>query len=238
MDTVQRRDDLVRVLRRRSQVTVPELAQELGVSVRTVFRDLSVVRARGFDVAGSAGRGGGVALDADSVLLSAQLGTSELVALLLSAAVARSAPWMPFASKADDAIAKLEGALPRTRVRELRRILSRILIGTPASAALVSSMKAVDPGLLDVFERAFTRRSMLAFEYQNGAGKLTERRVEPQAMLVRAPLWYIVAWDTAKDAMRLFRMDRIQCPCVLDDAPFEPRAVKAPGRARRAERAR
>lgn len=225
MDTAQRRDDLVRVLRRRSQVTVPELAAELGVSQRTIFRDLNAVRARGFGVDGSAGRGGGVALDAESVMLSAQLGTSELVALLLSAAVARSTPWMPFASKADDAIRKLESALPGTRVKELRRVLARILIGAPASAKLVSSMKPVEPGLLEVFERAFTLGLMLGFEYRDENDHVTERRVEPQAMLVRAPLWYIAAWDPAKDAMRVFRMDRIRGARVLDDAPFTRRPL-------------
>jgi predicted DNA-binding transcriptional regulator YafY len=206
-------------------MTVPELAQELGVSQRTIFRDLNAVRARGFSIDGSAGRGGGVSLDGDSVLLSAQLATSELVALLLSAAVARSAPWMPFASKADDAIAKLEGALPRARVRELRRVLARIVIGAPASARLVSSMKEVEAGLLDVFERAFTLGVMLGFEYQDGDGQKSERRVEPQAMLVRAPLWYVMAWDTQKDAMRLFRMDRIHTARAIEDAPFVRRPL-------------
>jgi predicted DNA-binding transcriptional regulator YafY len=208
-------------------VTVPELARELGVSERTIFRDLNAIRARGFTVDGSAGRGGGIALDADSVLLSAQLGTSEVVALLLSAAVARATPWMPFASKADDAVAKLEGALPPARVRELRRVLARVLIGGPATDPILSSMGSVTPELLEVFERAFTLGLMMSFSYCDVNNRVSERTVEPQAMLVRAPLWYVVAWDSQKAALRLFRMDRIRSPRALEDSPFVRRPVKA-----------
>lgn len=217
------------MLRRREQATVPELARELGVSERTIFRDLNAIRERGFGVDGCAGRGGGVALDPDSVLLSAQLATSELVALLLSAAVARATPWMPFAARADHAIAKLEAALPSARVRELRRILARISIGAPAPDTVVSTMGRVDSKLLEAFERAFSQRLTLSFAYRDSNGQLSERRVEPQGLLVRAPLWYIVAWDTLKDAVRLFRMDRIRSPRVLEDAPFARRAL-APAR--------
>jgi predicted DNA-binding transcriptional regulator YafY len=216
---------LLRVLRLRGQVTVPALARELGVSERTIFRDLKAIRARGFSVDGSAGRGGGVALDADSMLLSAQLGTSELVALLLSAAVARATPWMPFASKADQAIAKLESVLPAGRVRELRRVLARILIGRPATDTILSNIRPVAPELLEVFERAFTLGLMLSFSYCDGNNRVSERQVEPQAMLVRAPLWYILAWDSEKGALRLFRMDRIRGPRVLEDMPFARRSV-------------
>ena len=46
-------------------------------------------------------------------------------------------------------------------------------------------------------------------------------------MLVRAPLWYIVGWDTQKDALRLFRMDRVRSPRVLEDAPFRRRPIQA-----------
>jgi len=208
-------------------VNVPALAGELGVSQRTIFRDLNALRARGFSVDGSAGRGGGVALDADSVLLSAKLGASELVALLLSAAVARATPWMPFASTADQAIAKLEGTLPAVRVRELRRVLARILIGKPATDTILSSIGAVAPELLEVFERAFTLGLMLSFSYCDVNNRVSERKVEPQAMLVRAPLWYILAWDSQKAAPRLFRMDRVRAPRVLEDEPFVRRSLQA-----------
>jgi predicted DNA-binding transcriptional regulator YafY len=42
-------------------------------------------------------------------------------------------------------------------------------------------------------------------------------------LLVRAPVWYVVAWDTQKDEPRTFRMDRMTSPIVLDEVPFLPR---------------
>ena len=84
MDVSGRREELVGLLRRRNNATADELARELGVSVRTVFRDLDAMRTRGFAIDGTVGRGGGVQLDPTTVLLTTQLTTEEVVALLLS----------------------------------------------------------------------------------------------------------------------------------------------------------
>src|SRR5262245_13002834 len=108
MDVTRRREDLVRHLRRRSNATAEDLARELGVSVRTVFRDLDAMRSRGFTIDGTVGRGGGVQLDPSTVLLTTQLTTDEVIALLLSVALQRAAPWLPFAARAQDAVAKIE----------------------------------------------------------------------------------------------------------------------------------
>jgi predicted DNA-binding transcriptional regulator YafY len=226
MDASRRREDLVRHLRRRNNATVDELAEELGVSVRTVFRDLQAMRARGFAIDGTVGRGGGVQLDPTTVLLTTQLTTEEVIALLLSVAVLRAAPWLPFAARAQEAVAKIERVLPAAGVRELRRMLQRVLIGEPAPAATLATVGRVDPDLLPVFERCFNGARILKFAYSDREEHRTRRRVEPHALLVRAPIWYVVGWDLLRDAPRTFRMDRIRSPLV-DDATFAPRPLAA-----------
>jgi len=224
MDVSRRREDLVRHLRRRSNTTADELARELGVSVRTIFRDLDAMRDRGFGIDGTVGRGGGVQLDPTTVLLTTQLATDEVIALLLSVALLRAAPWLPFGARAQDAVAKIERVLPAAGVRELRRMLQRILIGEPAPPSTLATAGSVDPDLLPPFERCFNSGRVLKFAYADREGRRTQRRVEPHALLVRAPLWYIIGWDALRDAPRTFRMDRIRSP-ALDDASFVPRPL-------------
>jgi predicted DNA-binding transcriptional regulator YafY len=221
VDTSGRRDALVRLMRRGGTTTLAALAERLEVSHRTVLRDLRVLRGRGFDVVTQGGPGGGVHLDPRSVLLSSQLATDEVVALILSVAVARAAPWTPFAAGAERALAKIEGALPAERVRELRRVMERILVGDPSGPG--TRVEPVDPALLRAFEHAFTTRRVMRFAYVDRNGRRTRRSVEPHGLLVRAPLWYVISWDVDKDAARLFRMDRIARPVVRDDTPFRPR---------------
>jgi predicted DNA-binding transcriptional regulator YafY len=133
---------------------------------------------------------------------------------------------MPFAARAERALAKIEGALPPERLRELRRLLRRVLIGEPAELAKGDVPGAVDPSLLAVFERAFTRSVVLKFDYLDRHGRLSSRTVEPHALLVRAPLWYVIAWDRDKDAARLFRMDRIREVRTVEGEHFGGRPLE------------
>jgi predicted DNA-binding transcriptional regulator YafY len=105
-------------------------------------------------------------------------------------------------------------------------MLQRVLIGEPAPAATLATVGRVDPDLLPVFERCFNGARILKFAYSDREEHRTRRRVEPHALLVRAPIWYVVGWDSLRDAPRTFRMDRIRSPLV-DDATFAPRPLAA-----------
>lgn len=222
MDTAARRETLVRVMRRTGHTTVSELAWDLGVSRRTVLRDLMALRDRGFVILAESGPGGGVSIDPSSVLVATQLAADEVVALVLSVAMIRAAPWMPFAAPADAALSKIEAALSPERVGELRRLMERIMVGDPMHDVTLA-VGRVDPDLLQRFERAFSQKRVLCFDYRDRYARTSHRRVEPHALLVRAPVWYVVAWDTQKDEPRTFRMDRMTSPIVLDEVPFLPR---------------
>ncbi len=145
---------------------------------------------------------------------------------MLSVAVMRAAPWIPFAAGAERALAKIEGALPADRVRELRRFMRRILVGDPVSAEAGLAASAVDPAFLPAFEQAFSASRVLRFDYVDREGRRSRRRVEPHGLLVRAPLWYIIAWDVNKDAARIFRMDRVRRPVVVTETIFLPRPIE------------
>jgi predicted DNA-binding transcriptional regulator YafY len=219
MRTMDRRDQLLRLLRRRADWTAAGLAHELGVSRRTVLRDLGALREAGFDLATFSGPGGGVRLNPTSVMITSQLRASEVVALIVSAEIARAANTVPFAAGAEQALVKIEAALPASRADELRTLRERVLVGGPSRDTRPAT---IDPALVEAFETAFTTARLLAFSYRYQQGRSTERQVEPHGLLVRPPLWYVLAWDTAKNAPRLFRADRISTPAVLGHI-FVPR---------------
>ena len=162
----------------------------------------------------SRGRAAGVRLNPASVMITSQLRTSEVVALIVSAELARAATTVPFAAGAEHALGKIERALPTARAAELRALRERILVGEPSRDARPA---AIDPALVEAFETAFTTTRLLAFTYRDQQGRSTKRRAEPHGLLVRPPLWYVIAWDTGKNAPRLFRADRISAPAVTDN---------------------
>ncbi len=213
MPLIDRHEELLRLLRQRADWRVGDLAEELSVSTRTILRDLQRLRARGFEISTLSGPGGGVHLEPTSVLVTSQLAGEDVVALILSVAIAQALPWMPFASGAQAALAKIEASLPYERARQLQALMMRIMIGNPSKAS-VSLETRVSPLLARLFETAFSEQRLLAFSYSDRDANESQRVVEPHGLLVRAPLWYVIAWDTAIDEPRLFRADRIRSPHV------------------------
>ncbi len=220
-----RQDAIVRNLRRNGTSTIANLAQEVGASRRTVLRDISALRDQGFVIHSEPGRGGGLQLDPQSVQTTPRLSVAEVFALLISVASMRAAGNMPFSELADVGLAKIEKALPSDKVRNLRRFLDCLYVGQLAPQVDISDMGATDPSLLPAFETAFLQRLHLRFQYRDAKGTVTNRDVEPQAMLILPPLWYLVAWDPARQDFRHFRMDRISTPEFVEGITFRRRHV-------------
>ncbi len=225
MNVRLRQEAILRSLRRKGTSTIADLAQEVGVSRRTVLRDISVLRNEGFVIHSEAGRGGGLQLDPQSVQTTARLSVAEIFALLISVASMRAACNIPFSSLADAGLAKIEKALPSDKLRDLRHFLDCLYVGQLAPQVDISGMGVIDPELLPTFETAFLQRRHLRFRYRDAKGAVTNRNVEPQAVLILPPLWYLVAWDPEREDFRHFRMDRIGAPQCIEGTTFRRRHV-------------
>ncbi|QFU09764.1 HTH domain protein [Rhodobacteraceae bacterium THAF1] len=225
MTVRHRQDAIIRHLRRNGSATVAELAQVVGASRRTVLRDIGALREEGYVIDTDPGRGGGVRLDAQSVRTIARLSVSEVFALILGIAAMRAARSLPFQSLADSGLARIEAALPADRLRDLREFMACLYVGEIPPRQDLSNVGQMDPDLLSAFEGAFLQRQHLRFTYTDAKGRQTERIVEPQAMLILPPLWYMVAWDPARDDFRHFRMDRIAVPERVEGTNFRRRHV-------------
>ncbi|MDD7970873.1 helix-turn-helix transcriptional regulator [Roseinatronobacter alkalisoli] len=225
MNIRTRHDAIVRHLRRSGTATIDALAAEVGASRRTVLRDIVALRDQGFVIHSEPGRGGGLQLDPQSMQTTARLAVAEVFALLISVAAMRAAGHLPFSGLADAGLAKIEKTLPPEKVRDLRRFLDCLHVGKLSPAQDLSDIGSIDPDLLPTFEAAFLDRLHLRFHYHDAKGRQTRREVEPQAMLILPPLWYLVAWDPARADFRHFRMDRISKPNIVDGTKFRQRHV-------------
>ncbi|THH35828.1 WYL domain-containing protein [Aliishimia ponticola] len=225
MNIRTRQDAIVRSLRRSGTSTIDALSQEVGASRRTVLRDIGALREEGYIIHSDVGRGGGVQLDPSSVQTTARLTVPEVFALLISVAAMRAAGNLPFAELADAGLAKIEKALPRDKLRDLRAFLDCLHVGQLSPHQDLGDVGRMDAALLPAFETAFLQRQLIRFDYRDAKGRATRREVEPQAMLILPPLWYLVGWDPDRDDFRHFRMDRISAPAPVEDSSFRRRHV-------------
>lgn len=208
MNAAARRDRLLNLLHR-GATTVPAIAQEMEVSERTAYRDVTVLREAGHDIQATPGPGGGVRIAPDSRPRAVHFKVAEIVGLALSVAILKASPHMPFAKSAEAALDRARGALSAERQHAMRRLQQRILIGRPASDTVMTTLGPIDDALLSVFEQCFTGTRQMSFDYIDWHGTPTSRRIECAALMLHSPAWYVVAWDLDKDAPRVFRMDRI-----------------------------
>ena len=225
MKSRSRQDAIIRSLRRSGTSTIVGLCEEVGASRSTILRDLSSLRDEGYVIIAEQGRGGGLYLDPSSVQTTARLSVPEVFAIIIGVSAMRAAGTLPFAGLADSALAKIEKALPPDKLRDLRRLLDSLYIGPLAPQVDVSNVAEIDIDLLPAFERAFLERLRLSFDYVDAKGAKSMRQVEPQAMLILPPIWYLVAWDPSREDIRHFRMDRISRPVIVKGPSFRQRRI-------------
>jgi predicted DNA-binding transcriptional regulator YafY len=193
--------------------------------VRTILRDIERLRARGITIETGQGRGGGIQLDPGQALPPARLGLEEVMALVVAVSLAQQDTLLPLGRPARSALHKLVATLPKPAAAELSRLLSRVFVGHPASSLVAATVSPVDDKVLGSFEQAFYGRRLLHFVYRDNRGHKSARHVEPHGLLLQTPAWYLLAFDTQKEAGRTFRMDRM-ARARVEDATFVPRSLR------------
>jgi predicted DNA-binding transcriptional regulator YafY len=214
---LNRLDELAGLLKSRDFVTVAELAAELGVSLRTVSRDLALLRDKGTPIEADRGRGGGLRLKRNWALGRVHLSPEESIDLLLSLAIAErlnSALFQRLPAIRRKIVAAFAHGYQQ-KVRDLRR---RILVGQPASQAVLATFSEPAPGSLSRIAEAFFNMRVLTLDYIDQHGNVSRREVEPQFLYLNTPVWYLLGWDRLRGAVRFFRVDRIRAIEILPQA--------------------
>lgn len=198
MSRAQRLLDLLQALRRhRRPVTGRALAGELGVSLRTLYRDIATLQAQGADIAGEAGVG--YVLRPGFLLPPLMFLAEEIEALALGSRWVAEQGDARLAAAARDALAKIGAVLPA----ELRDGMqaSGLLIGPAAPAT-----DCVDLG---VIRHAIRTERKLGLRYADANGQTSERTVWPLALGFMERSRILVAWCELRQDFRHFRTDRI-----------------------------
>lgn len=203
MDPTTRLLDLVTLFQRRDEWSSAELAERLGVTTRTIRRDVTRLRDLGYAVDATPGAYGGYRLAGGEALPPLVLTDDEAVSLAVGLRAATVSGVVGLDEIAVSALAKLEGLLPsRLRARVSALGVSTVTLAAPGDAS-------VDPEILAVLALACRRGERVLLGYRDGAGRTTRRDVDPHRLVHAGSRWYLVAHDVRKAAWRTFRVDRV-----------------------------
>nr|WP_233617839.1 YafY family protein [Actinomadura sp. WAC 06369] len=200
--TTERVLRLLALLQRRPSWTAAELAAELGVTDRSVRRDVERLRALGYPVHAAAGVGGGYRIGAGARLPPLLLDDEEAIATAVSLRLASGGTVAGTGDAALRALAKLDQVMPPRLRAEVGAVRS-------ATDTLVGPGVEVDPDLLVTLARACRDTVRVRFRYPGRGGGDRERTVEPVRMVATSRRWYLMAWDVDRDGWRTFRLDRM-----------------------------
>lgn len=207
MSRTERLFDLLQVLRRHRQpVTGRQLAAEVGISLRTLYRDMASLQALGADIEGEAGLG--YVLKPGFLLPPLMFSPEEIEALVLGSRWVAQRADGPLGEAARGALGKIAAVLPPELRGEMEG--SALLVG-PGQA--LADAAPVD---LTVIRQAIRRERKLLLVYADGRGSASERTVWPFALGFFDRVRVVVAWCELRQGFRHFRCDRIGALTVLD----------------------
>ncbi|MBN3790351.1 YafY family protein [Burkholderia sp. Ac-20353] len=198
---------LLQALRRHhGPVSGRVLAQELGISLRTLYRDIASLQAQGADIQGEPGIG--YVLHPGYMLPPLMFSQSELEALTLGFRWVAKFADVQLTSAASDALAKISAVLPA----ELRRDLdSTTLLVGPRT---IADRETVD---MDDIRRVIRTERKLRVTYADARGRRSERTVWPFALGYFDDARILVTWCELRNDFRHFRTDRIVAMERLDE---------------------
>lgn len=195
-----------------------ELAVRLGVTERTVRRDIERLRDLGYRIESTPGVAGGYRLEAGSAVPPLLLTDDEAVAMAIGLRIAAAQRLVDGHDTTLTALAKLEQVLPSPLRRRVNALADAV---QPAG---IRTGAAVSPEVLGELALACRDHERVRFSYTAASGEESTRRVEPYALAPADRHWYLVGWDVDRDDWRTFRIDRLTAVEHLR-ARFEPRSL-------------
>lgn len=185
-----------------------ELAGRLGVTQRTVRRDVERLRGLGYRIDSLPGVGGGYRLEAGAAMPPLLLTEQEAAAMAIGLRVAGASGLADGEQTAITALAKLEQVLPAPARRRVAALAASVSTTQPWGQYRTQAMP-VDPGALGELAILCRDRERMRFDYVTADGAASHRRADPHSLVNSADRWFLVAWDLDREDWRTFRVDRI-----------------------------
>ncbi|ACS40484.1 MULTISPECIES: helix-turn-helix transcriptional regulator [Methylorubrum] len=196
-----------------SPVTAARLAEETGVSLRSLYRDIDSLRAAGARIDGE--RGYGYRLIEDVALPPQTFDRTEIEALVLGLAEVRHMGDPALAQAAASALAKVAATLPDRAEQHLLHAVSQVR-RSEARFSKIPDMETIRAGCW--------REEALALRYSDKDGAVTERQILPLSIVYLDSKMTLLAWCCLREAFRMFRLDRIE-EVRIAGTSFRPRRV-------------
>jgi predicted DNA-binding transcriptional regulator YafY len=198
--------EIVQLLQARRFMTAARLADELEVSVRTIYRDVRDLVGAGVPIEGEAGVG--YALHRKFELPPLMFDNEETQAILLGARIVQSWADPALAAAAKRALIKVEAVLPE----QMRAGISEGTLFAPKLPWNETAAQYLAP-----LRVAVQGRFKVRFAYTRQDGEFTERTVLPLGLFYWGSVWSLGAWCELRIAFRNFRLDRIEGLATLED---------------------
>jgi len=214
---MRRADRLFQIIqllrRRRTTATARTIAERLGVSERTIYRDVRDLVLAGTPIDGEAGVGYRIRPGYD--LPPLMFDRDEIQALVLGARIVRQFGDPALARASESILHKVAAVLPGN--------LAPLLAETPLFVPPIGAARSRDA--LALAREALVERRKLRISYANAGGEQTQRTVRPLGVFFWGRVWTLAAWCELRTDFRNFRLDRVSAPTLLDER-FEDEAGK------------
>ena len=213
-NTATRLITLIFLLQNQPNQKASQLAEKLGVSLRTIHRYFGMLDEMGIPVYAAHGPYGGFSLVRGYKLPPLVFSLEEAVAVYLGTSLMREMWGELYREAAQGAMAKLENILPNEQRDEINWA-RRSLVATSLHR---SDPTALSPAL-EKLRGAVRESRRISINYQSASDvNITKRKIDPYALVFRAGWWYLVGYCHRRRALRTFRVDRIQILTALSQS--------------------
>lgn len=192
--------ELMMTVNRMRKFNVGELAEQFGVSRRTILRDLQELGELGVPLYSEVGPHGGYQVLNERVLPPIAFTEEEAVSLFFASHALRHYAYLPFEAQASAALGKFYHYMSGQVRDRIDQMKNRVDFFTP-----MRLMR--EPGLGELLQAAIGQQ-VLSVEYESKSGS-SRRDIQPIGIYASNGLWYCPAYCFSRGEMRLFRCDRI-----------------------------
>lgn len=197
--------------RRRGATTAAQIAERLGISERTVYRDIRDLAGAGTPIDGEAGVGYRMRHGYD--LPPLMFNRDEIQALVLGVRIVRQVGDPALARAGETILNKVAAVIPKD--------LEPLLADTPLYVPM-SLGGAASGDILLMAREAITGRRRLYFRYRTASEEASERTVRPLGVFFWGRTWTLAAWCELRNDFRNFRLDRVAAGALRERFEDEP----------------
>lgn len=192
---IDRLIQIVFLLLRHENITAKQLAEELCVSTRTIYRDINILSVAGIPITSQKGFGGGLSLLQGFSLDKSYFTQEEQNNIVQALQILKSSNY----PDADKSLNKVAGLFSHNLQSEWLEI-DFSYWGSPEK----------ERNNITALERAIINKYVITFTYFNAELTVTHQTVEPLKLVFKSHSWYLVAYSENKKDIRTFKMSRIR----------------------------